>query len=336
MRALCQEWGLKWNDTAGEYEPIPDNKEDKQQEMGSWMRLKGRNVWVEATKMCCHKGDMYYCPHGPNCQYCEESRKYDLSPTISLGSPWASSDECENETPPSKEDTVLEKDDQESTVDTAHECSGEFWDESWDSWWTGVCHEFGWNEGLGMLDGESVEKELENHVLAACGPVPEAQPPLCLNDATPDAHSQNSLDLPPNLHSLVDFCAEKEWFGDRESIYTFLHDAHQFDDTYIDRMVEEGMEHAGQKQFSAWLNEVYGIPEEWEYTFGKPHGDRLEDLADLVLYLVNLGDDAHDWPDTDGMPDPRVLSSLFFEKFLMSTLYDYDPHLVPGDKLHNQ
>jgi hypothetical protein len=307
MCVFCQEWGLKWNDAAGEYETIPDNKKDTEQEMGRWMRLKGRNVWVEtATKLCCHKGDMYYCPHGPNCQYCEESRKYDLSPTISLGSPWASSDECENETPPSKEDTFLEKDDQEGTLDTSNE-STEWWDESWDSWWTGVFHEFGWDEGLGMLDGEWVEKELQDHASAACAPAPEAPPSLRLNDVTPDALSENSSGLPPNLRSLVDFCAEKEWWGDRESIYTFLHGTHKFDDTYIDRMVEEGMEHPGQKQFSAWLNEVYGIPDEWQYTFGKPQGDRLEDLADLVLYLVNVGDDVDDWPYTDGMPDSRVL-----------------------------
>ena len=93
-----QDLGIRWNDEKGGFEQIPDQPTLK----GYWLRCKGRRVWIQpGGSQCCFdkKCDQYYCPHGPDCEYCVKINSIppeeELSPTLSLGSPWAStSSEC--------------------------------------------------------------------------------------------------------------------------------------------------------------------------------------------------------------------------------------------------
>ena len=75
--------------------------------------------------MCCHdaKNSSYFCPRGPECDFCKDAREVELSPTLELGSTWGSDDEPTPPTIPTEN----------ALVDTSRGSAD--WDESWNSWW---------------------------------------------------------------------------------------------------------------------------------------------------------------------------------------------------------
>ena len=104
-----------------------DEGEKRKEDMGYWSRRKGHNVWVEpGKKMCCHdaKNSTYFCPRGPECDFCKDAREVELSPTLELGSPWASDDDEPTPSTIPKEHALV--DNSQGQPD---------WDESWGSWW---------------------------------------------------------------------------------------------------------------------------------------------------------------------------------------------------------
>ena len=216
--------------------------------------------------MCCHdkKNSTFFCPFGPNCSYCKERREVALSPTVALGSPWASD---------LSEDEPV---DPKGTADTSMS-TGTGTGDDWSIW----------DDNLDWLDQSALEELLgvtPDELGETSVPKPAEMPALAASVPVQPAQSLDVTEIdfrPQDIPTLLDYLKDKGYLT-RDQIHGFLS---LQSEAYLEMIGKLGNQHPKLFEFMEWVHDHYQLPEGlWE--FGSYNVDWVEDLSDLLWYLL--------------------------------------------------